>query len=112
MLGDRNFGRYKPNLFSIPANVAVASLYPPMCSGLTGGRSEIRVFGVGSDPEGLLFEDRRKKAFLLFTGKPKFYKIQSKYLKLLPKHAGLLKMTLIHFYSQLRVVSEHYLMGN
>lgn len=41
MPGDRNLGRYKPNLFSIPANVAVASLYPPMCSGLTGGRSEI-----------------------------------------------------------------------
>lgn len=56
---DRNLGRYKPNLFSIPANVAVASLYPPMCSGLTGGRSEIRVFGVGSDPEGLLFEGRK-----------------------------------------------------
>lgn len=65
MLGDRNFGRYKPNLFSIPANVAVASLYPPMCSGLAGGRSEIRVFGVDSDPEGLLFEERKtKKPFL------------------------------------------------
>lgn len=65
MAGDRNFGRYNPNLLSIPANVAVASLYPPMCSGLTGGRSEIRDLGVGSDPEGLLFEER-KKAFLLF----------------------------------------------
>lgn len=59
--GERNFGRYKPNLFSIPANVAVASLYPPMCSGLAGGRSEIRVFGVGSDPGGLLLEERKKK---------------------------------------------------
>jgi len=38
-----------------------------MCSGLAGGRSEIRVFGVGSDPEGFLFEERkRRKAFPLF----------------------------------------------
>lgn len=65
MAGDRNFGRYNPNLFSIPANVAVASLYPPMCSGLTGGRSEIRVLRVCSDPEGLLFKERRK-VFPLF----------------------------------------------
>lgn len=64
MAGARNFGRYKPNLFSIPANVAVASLYPPIWAGLTGGRSEIRVFGVDSDPAGLLFE-QRKKIFLL-----------------------------------------------
>ncbi|KAF2985646.1 hypothetical protein EK904_012181, partial [Melospiza melodia maxima] len=42
------------------ANVAVASLYPPICAGLTGGRSEIRVFGVDSDPAGLLFEQRKK----------------------------------------------------
>lgn len=62
--GARNFGRYKPNLFSIPAKVAVASLYPPICAGLTGGRSEIRVFGADSDPLGLLFE-QRKKVFLL-----------------------------------------------
>lgn len=66
MPGDRNLGRYKPNLFSIPANVAVASLYPPMCSGLTGGRSEIWVFEVGSDPEGLLFEERKRKKSLSF----------------------------------------------
>lgn len=62
--GARNFGRYKPNLFSIPANVAVASLYPPICAGLTGGRSEIRVLWVDSDPAGLLF-GQRKKVILL-----------------------------------------------
>lgn len=63
--GARNFGRYKPNLFSIPANVAVASLYPPICAGLTGGRSEILVFGVDSDPAGLLFEQRKKVILLV-----------------------------------------------
>lgn len=63
--GARNFGRYKPNLFSIPANVAVASLYPPICAGLTGGRSEIRVFGVDSDPAGFLFEQITKVILLV-----------------------------------------------
>lgn len=44
----------------MPANVAVASLYPPMWSGLAGGRSEIRDFGVGSNPEGLLFVKKNR----------------------------------------------------
>lgn len=57
---DLNFGRERPNLFSIPAKVAVASRYPPMWSGLAGGRPEIRDLGVGSEPEGLLVRRQRE----------------------------------------------------
>lgn len=53
---DLNLGRCSPNLFSTPAKVAAARLYPPMCSGLIGGSSEIRDFGVGSEPAGRLEE--------------------------------------------------------
>lgn len=58
-LAARNFGRESPNLFSIPAKVAVASRYPPRWSGLTGGRPEIRDLGWGSEPEGLLVREKQ-----------------------------------------------------
>ena len=35
-----NLGRARPNLLSIPANVAAASRKPPIWSGLIGGRSD------------------------------------------------------------------------
>lgn len=53
-----NRGRYSPNLLSIPANVATASLYPPRWSGLGAG-SVILDLGTGSDPAGFL-EMRRE----------------------------------------------------
>lgn len=62
---DLNLGRWRPNLFSTPAKVAAAKRYPPTCSALMGGSSEMRDLGVGSDPEGRL--DRREDEKMVKT---------------------------------------------
>lgn len=49
----------------MPAKVAVASLYPPMWSGLAGGKSAMRDLGVGSEPEGLLSRQEKATVSLL-----------------------------------------------
>ena len=52
-----NLGSFKPNLCSIPANVAAATFIPPTWSGFTGGRSATcTVRGLCTEPIGLELE--------------------------------------------------------
>ena len=63
LAGTLKRGRCRPNLLSMPANVATANLKPPMWSGLGAGRL-MRDLGGGSKPGGFLRcgeRDREKK---------------------------------------------------
>lgn len=62
--GAWNRGRYSPNLLSIPAKVATASLYPPTWSGFGAG-NVIRDLGTGSEPAGFLQVIKKRKLVIL-----------------------------------------------